>query len=66
MGASCGIDDLAAITKANYLCNELGMDSISAAGTVATAMELYEKGYLPEEGCGFEGELRQCRMHLLY
>jgi len=54
MGASCGIDDLSAITKANYLCNELGMDTISAAGTVATAMELYEKGYLTEKEVGLK------------
>lgn len=54
MGAACGIDDLAAITKANYICNELGMDAISAASTVACAMELYEKGYLPEEEIGFK------------
>ncbi len=26
-GADCGIDDLDAITKANYLCNEYGMDT---------------------------------------
>ena len=54
MGASCGIDNLEAITKANYLCNELGMDSISAAATVATAMELYEKGYLSEKDLGLK------------
>ncbi len=54
MGADCGIDNLAAITKANYLCNELGMDSISAACTVATAMELYEKGYIPKEDAGMD------------
>ncbi len=54
MGADCGIDDLAPITKANYLCNELGMDTISAACTVATAMELYEKGYIPKEEAGMD------------
>jgi aldehyde:ferredoxin oxidoreductase len=52
MGASCGIDDLSAITKANYICNELGLDAISAASTVACAMELFEKGYIPEEEMG--------------
>ena len=43
-GASCGIDDLAAIIEANALCNELGMDTISAGATIACAMELGEKG----------------------
>jgi aldehyde:ferredoxin oxidoreductase len=52
MGASCGIDDLSAITKANYICNELGLDAISAASTVACAMELFERGYIPEEEMG--------------
>ncbi len=52
IGSACGIDNLAAITKANYLCNELGMDTISAGTTIACAMEMYEKGIIPEEDIG--------------
>jgi aldehyde:ferredoxin oxidoreductase len=52
MGSSCGIDNLAAITKANYYCNELGLDTISMGMTVACAMEMYEKGFIPEEDIG--------------
>jgi aldehyde:ferredoxin oxidoreductase len=52
MGSACGIDNLAAITKANYYCNELGLDTISAGMTIACAMELYEKGYIPESDIG--------------
>ncbi len=48
LGATCAVDDLEAITKANYLCNELGLDPITMGSTIACAMELYEKGYLPE------------------
>ncbi len=48
-GADCGVNDLIAITKANFMCNELGLDTISAGCTIATAMELYEKGYIPKE-----------------
>jgi len=48
MGPDCGIYDLAAITTANYRCNELGMDTISFGGTVACAMELAEAGVLPK------------------
>ena len=44
MGAECGVGDLDALIKANWLCNELGMDSISLGATIAAAMELYEKG----------------------
>jgi aldehyde:ferredoxin oxidoreductase len=53
LGTDCGVGDLAAITKANYLCNELGMDTIEAGATIATAMELAERGYLPEADVGF-------------
>lgn len=52
MGANCLIDDLAAITKANYICNELGIDTISMGATIACAMELAERGYLTEEQMG--------------
>ncbi len=52
LGSACGIDNLAAITKANYLCNELGLDTISAGMTVAAAMEMYEKGIIPESEIG--------------
>ncbi|MBA7679646.1 hypothetical protein ES703_87946 [subsurface metagenome] len=53
LGVMCGIDDLNAITKANYLCNEYGLDTISAGSTIACAMELYEKGYIPETEAPF-------------
>lgn len=48
-GANCGVDDLEAIIKANYWCNEYGLDSISAGTTIAAAMELYQKGYVKDE-----------------
>lgn len=43
-GAQCGIDQLDAIAEANWLCNELGMDTISAGSTIGCAMELAERG----------------------
>jgi len=48
-GAHCGIDDLDTITEANYLCNDLGLDTISMGNTVGCAMELAEKGYLDDD-----------------
>ncbi len=45
-GADCGVDDLDAITKANYLCNEYGMDTISTGSTIACAMELFQRGII--------------------
>ena len=44
LGANILNDDIEKIIRWNYVLDELGMDSISAAGTVAFAMELAEKG----------------------
>ncbi len=52
-GALCGVSDLAAVAKANYLCGDYGIDSISTGATVACAMELFEIGALPEKEIGF-------------
>jgi aldehyde:ferredoxin oxidoreductase len=51
-GADCGIDDLAAIIKANNYCNELGMDPITLGSTIACAFELFEIGALKKEDVG--------------
>lgn len=48
-GSDCGISDLGEIIKANYWCNEMGLDTISAGATLATAMELHEKGYIKDD-----------------
>jgi len=48
-GSDCGISDLGAVIKANYWCNEMGLDTISTGSTIAAAMELYEKGFIKEE-----------------
>ena len=49
LGADCGVGDLDAVLKANWLCNDLGMDPISMGATLAAAMELYEKGVVTDE-----------------
>ena len=53
LGSDVGVGDLAALTKANYLCNELGLDTISMGSAIACAMELYENGHLSESDIGF-------------
>lgn len=53
-GSGCGIDNMAAIIKANYLCNEYGLDTISAGMTIACAMEMAEKGIIPRDTIGFD------------
>jgi aldehyde:ferredoxin oxidoreductase len=51
-GPMCWVADFSAIMKANELCNELGLDTISAGVTVAFAMELYEKGLITKKETG--------------
>ncbi|HSH68884.1 MAG TPA: aldehyde ferredoxin oxidoreductase C-terminal domain-containing protein, partial [Deferrisomatales bacterium] len=53
-GSNCGVGNLAAVTKANYLCNELGLDTITMGATIACAMELAERGHLPVADVGRE------------
>jgi aldehyde:ferredoxin oxidoreductase len=52
-GANCGNDNLEAILKANNICNDLGLDTISAGNTIAAAMEMYERGYISDKDVGF-------------
>jgi len=49
LGSNCGVKELDAVIKANHFCNEFGIDTISMGGTIACAMELVEKGKIPEE-----------------
>ena len=46
LGAMVGVDDLDALTFANMVCNEQGMDPISFGVTLAAAMELFENGVI--------------------
>lgn len=43
----CG--DALLVQKCNHYCNEYGLDTISVGGTIAWAMECYEKGILSKE-----------------
>jgi aldehyde:ferredoxin oxidoreductase len=46
LGAATGVDDLDALTFANFICNEQGFDPISFGATVGAAMEMFEDGTL--------------------
>ena len=46
LGPLCGVSDRAVILEAAALCDALGIDVISAGGTVAFAMEAAERGLL--------------------
>jgi len=51
-GSSCETNDLEVVSKAGFICNEMGMDTISSGAVIACAMELYERGHLPERDVG--------------
>ena len=51
-GSYCAVNDLPAIAKANALCNDYGLDTISAGATIAWAMECYEAGILTADDTG--------------
>jgi len=42
-------DDLASIVKVNEICNNLGLDTISAGATIAYAIECYENGLITKQ-----------------
>src|SRR5918994_719624 len=44
LGSLCGVSDPNVVLRASALCDELGMDAISAGGTIAWAMECRERG----------------------
>jgi aldehyde:ferredoxin oxidoreductase len=52
LGAATGVDDLEALTFANFICNEQGFDPITFGSTMGAAMELYRMGLITKEETG--------------
>ncbi len=52
LGSNVGIDDIEAVAQANLLCDEMGIDTISAGNVIAWAMECYEKGIFTKQDTG--------------
>jgi aldehyde:ferredoxin oxidoreductase len=46
LGPLCGVSDPDVVIAASSRCDELGLDTISAGGTIAWAMECVEKGLI--------------------
>jgi aldehyde:ferredoxin oxidoreductase len=65
LGANCGLGDMEDICRANYLCNELGMDTITTGAMISCAMELFEEGHLPEKDIGYPLEFGNTNMFKL-
>jgi aldehyde:ferredoxin oxidoreductase len=53
LGPQCGVFDLKIIAHTNYLCNDYGIDTISAGNTISCAMELQEKNFLKNDALKF-------------
>ena len=49
LGGATGVNNVDAIIAGDRICDELGMDNMSAGILVGFAMELYEKGILTKE-----------------
>lgn len=49
LGSAVGVDYLPAVIAGDRLCDEYGIDTISAGVSIAWAMELYEKGILTKK-----------------
>ena len=52
LGSACLVDDLETIAIGNDLCNRYGIDTISAGGAIAYAIELFERGIISEVEVG--------------
>jgi aldehyde:ferredoxin oxidoreductase len=53
LGPMCGVSDADDVLGASARCDELGLDTISAGGTIAWAMECVEKGMLDADWLRF-------------
>jgi aldehyde:ferredoxin oxidoreductase len=45
-GYTCGVDSFDAVVAANQICDEYGLDTISAGVTIGFAMECFERGLI--------------------
>ena len=52
LGADVGLSDIEDVAYANYLCDELGIDTISAGNVIAFATECFEKGIIGRRETG--------------
>ncbi|MFZ5651693.1 MAG: aldehyde ferredoxin oxidoreductase family protein [Bacillota bacterium] len=53
-GAGCDIRDLPAIAAICGECQRYGMDMVSAAASIAFAMEMYQRGHITRDDLGFD------------
>lgn len=46
LGSNCGVDQMEAIVAASQICDEYGVDTMTAGVTIGFAMECFEKGLI--------------------
>lgn len=65
LGSNCAIADQEVIIRMSLLCDEFGIDTISAGAIVAFVMEMFEKGIIQaSELDGLEPRFGDCRAAL--
>ena len=52
IGGNCAIKEMKDVAYANYVCDELGLDTISAGAVIGFAMECFEKGIITQGDTG--------------
>jgi aldehyde:ferredoxin oxidoreductase len=52
IGGNCALKDIHDVAYANYVCDDLGLDTISGGNVAAFAIECFERGILTEQQVG--------------
>ena len=52
LGSYCEVGDIHAVSIANQICNQYGLDTIACGATIAFAMDCFEHGYLTLKDTG--------------
>ena len=51
-GGNCELQSIEDVAYANYICDQLGIDTISAGAVISWAVECFEKGMITRENIG--------------
>jgi len=54
LGSNCGIKSIHSVAVSDYLCDRMGMDTITTGNVIAFLMECHEKGLLKDKLRDFE------------
>ncbi len=52
LGGNCELQSIEDVAYANYVCDELGVDTLSSGAVAAFAVECYEKGIISQDEIG--------------